>query len=366
MTKTFLRVVAVLLLTPLSSAHSNAQAPKPSTPTTPQTASPVKSAPLDEPLLFFDLQVVRQDTGEIVTGLSPSDFKVVDEGFTRPIQRMSYGRYPLSIILLADVSKKFQTSMMRLRPALVNALDKLNAVDQVSLIAFGERSQVIQEFTKDRKVIAEKFRTLDDPGLLQTLGNNQQLEKALAVAGASMEKVPIMHRKLIVLLTTENAFTWLPKLSRAGKADSPVVRHAGSTINGVIQVKGRNGFSSALLNMASMGGVIAGAGSGVFVPPYPVGLHQTPPVIRAWAARTGGEVFASEGDRISTGLIALFERMRERVLIGFSPLNKSMDGSFRRLDLIVSPELQRREGVVELRFPEGYLAKPGSMVESKP
>jgi VWFA-related protein len=352
MTKTFLRLLAILLLAPLSFTQLQAQ-----------STSPLKTSGQDEPLLLFDLQVVRSGTGEIVTGLSPADFKVLDEGFTRPVRQLSYGRYPLSIVLLADVSKGFQTSLMRLRLGLANAFEKLNDADEVSLIAFGERSQMIQEFTKDRNAVAEKFRTLDDPGLLKTLGDGQQLEKALAVAGAKMEKVSPSRRKLIILMTSENAFSWLPKLSRSSKADSPVVRHAGSTINGVIQVKGRNGFSSAFLNAVSLGGVFAGVGAGV--PPYPVGLHQTPPVIRTWAARTGGEVFASEGDRISTGLIALFERMRERVIVGFAPMNKTMDGSFRRLDLMISPELTNREGPVELRFPEGYLARPGSLVGGK-
>ena len=48
--------------------------------------------------------VVRRDTGETVIALAPSDVKVFEDGFARPVKQLSYRRYPLSVVLLVDVT----------------------------------------------------------------------------------------------------------------------------------------------------------------------------------------------------------------------------------------------------------------------
>jgi VWFA-related protein len=308
--------------------------------------SPGGSQELDESMILFDLQVVRRDTGELITGLATSDLQLVEDGFTRPVKQLSYGRLPLSVVLLVDVSKSFQPALEKLKTGMANALEKLGHKDEVAIIAFGERALVMEGFTRDRKTIAGKFASLDASALRNIIGDKQKLENGLIKAGAELDKAHPLRRRVIVLLTTENSFSWLPKPSRFNQTRSREVIHAGSTINGLILVKGPGLFSKALMTAATIG-----AG----YPPY---IHQTPPVVNAWAGRTGGEVFSTPRDGLSTGLIALFERMRQRLTVGFTPLDKTMDGSFRRLNVLVSPNLERRVGDVELRFPEGYLAKP--------
>lgn len=357
MTKRCFRALALfVLLAPLS---PSAQTQAPQNPTEKQEK---KEAPApnqaggnpaadDEPMVLLDVQVIRRETGEPVTSLAPQDLGLAEDGLARPVKQLAYRRFPLSVVLVVDATKPFQPSRANLGTGLRNALDKLGEKDEVALLAFGQRPQVIESFSRDRKTITDRFSALDDPALQKTLGEKPQLEKALMAAGALMEKAAPRHRRIIVLLTSENSFSLLPKPSRFDQAGSPEVIQAGSTINGVIQLKGPGLFSKVLLTAATVGTYgLAG----------PLAM-QPPPVVQTWAARTGGEVFATERDGLATGLIALFERMRERVTLGFVPLNKTMDGAFRRLRIYASPSLERREGEVELRFPEGYLAKPAAL-----
>jgi VWFA-related protein len=307
-----------------------------------------KSAADDEPMVLLDVQAVRRDTGEPITTLAPSDLVLAEDGLTRPVKQLAYQRFPLSVVLVVNATRSFQPSRAKLGAGLRVALEKLGEKDEVALLAFGRQSQVIEGFTRDRKTIADQFGTLDDPALQKSLGEKPEIEKALMTAGGLMEKAAPRRRRVLVLLTSEKSFSLLPKPSRYSQADSPQVIQAGSTINGVIQVKEMGTFSKLLLATAVVG---------TFGLATPMAI-QPPPVVQTWAARTGGEVFATERDGLATGLIALFERMRERVTLGFVPLNPTMDGSFRRLRLSASSRLERREGEVELRFPEGYLAKP--------
>ncbi len=339
MTNTFLRSLGVSFLLVI--------------PTIIATAQNTKTDKLDEPTIVLDVQVVRQDTGEPVTSLTANDLKLAEDGFSRPIQQISHGRHPRSIVIMVDITKGFQQALGTLKGAMANALEKLGARDEVALLAFGANAETIEGFTRDRNLIAHKFLTLDAQAMQKKLGATQELEKALKAAGTLLEKAPASRHRSIVLLTSESSFMLLPSPSRYSRPGSPEAIKARGTIFGVIQMRG--GVFSRLMQ-----GAAATSAGFLGLPGAPT--LQAPPVIRAWAERTGGETFATDRDGLSSALIALFDRMRERVTITFAPLNKTMDGSFRRLQIVSSAGLERREGPVQIRVPEGYFAKPSLLI----
>jgi hypothetical protein len=53
----------------------------------------------------------------------------------------------------------------------------------------------------------------------------------------------------------------------------------------------------------------------------------------------------------------VIERLRQRYTIGYSSTNASYDGRFRKIKLLVIPEVEKREGGVAVLTRKGYYAK---------
>ncbi|HZS10555.1 MAG TPA: VWA domain-containing protein [Blastocatellia bacterium] len=315
------------------------------TPVAAQTTTPKPAASGDDALVLLDVQLIRAGTGEPVTRLSPGDIRVFEDGAECPVREISHGRLPLAVVLVVDVGKSFHPTIGHLTPEIESALGRLGARDEVAVVAFNESAEVIQEFTRDRKLIAQKFAALSDPVWQKKLGGKQKLEAGLARAGALMEKGNPLSRRVIVLMTRETIYTWLPRSGDYKVAASREVLTSGSTICGALLTRGRSGFAT-FMSVVSV------------FPVVPPDQRNDPLVIRSWASRTGGEVFGGPKEALGTGLAALFARLHERVVISIVPRSLTRDGSYHTLRMAPSSDLERREGAVEIRAIEGYFARP--------
>lgn len=140
---------------------------------------------------------------KFITDLEQSDFRVLEDGQPRPIQRFEREtNLPLRIALLMDTSNSIRA---RLRFEQDAAIDFLNDVvrhnkDMALLITFDNEPQVVQDFTGD---VAELTAAIEK----QRAGGGTALWDAIFTAAQRLERAPLPQgpdpqvRRLIVVLS---------------------------------------------------------------------------------------------------------------------------------------------------------------------
>ena len=108
---------------------------------------------------------VTNPSGSYVTDLQKQDFKLYMDGQQRTIDffRQDFNT-PVSIAIIVDTSGSMQPKLPQARAAIIEFLRNLNDKDDVSLFAFSGRPFMLQTFTTDHNLVAQRL------GLLHAMG----------------------------------------------------------------------------------------------------------------------------------------------------------------------------------------------------
>src|SRR5438105_859336 len=115
-------------------------------------------------LVVLDVQVVNRQTGQIVTGLTKEDFTLFDEGVNQEISHFSQEKLPLSIVLLLDAKESLLPFIRQIRNGPLQILRRLQPQDEVSIMAFGSSTEILQDFTKDKQLATKKLDEINYVG----------------------------------------------------------------------------------------------------------------------------------------------------------------------------------------------------------
>src|SRR5215510_10161381 len=133
-------------------------------------------------LVVFDAQVIDKKTRKVFGGLRRDDFEIYEENVKQPIAYFSQDQLPLSVLLLLDISRSVTPIIEQVGAGANGALQRLKPEDEVAVMAFADYPKLIQPFTKDRKVAAEK---ISEAGTTY-LGHGTYLNEALHAAEQAM------------------------------------------------------------------------------------------------------------------------------------------------------------------------------------
>ncbi len=270
-----------------------------------QDKEPPDVIKINTDLVVFDAQVVDKKTRRVIDDLTREDFEITDSGVRQQVSYLSRDELPLSIILLLDVSGSVRPFIHGIRDGALDALQHLKANDQVAVMAFATSSQLVQDFTKDRRMVAEKIKAATGS---DRLGVGTVLAPALDDAALKMFTVPQTSRCVIIVITDNLMLT-----SEAQKKKIlQDLFDSGSVVYGLIV----NG------SVFAYGGVR--------------GVDQ-------YAKQTGGEIVNAGEKSVATKLALVIDHLRSRYTIGFRPTNTIEDGRFRPVEVTISPGQNRDE-----------------------
>ena len=253
------------------------------------------------------ITAVVTDGGRFVPNLSPTSFKLWEDGVAQKIQHFSAEGSPLEIVVAIDVSESMTSAMPQLKNAVKKFLSALGPKDQVTLAAFNDSMFTL---TRRETSPAMRLRAVDR---IAPWGGTA-LYDVIVRAVQQLSKQP--GRRVLVVFSDGDD------------------RTSHSTIKTVEEAVRAN---DATLFMVALG-------RGVREAQLRTGIERL-------VNLSGGRVlFVERSDQLQAPFTEILEELSNQYIVGYESTNSKHDGSWREVKLEVPG------GGYEVRARQGYRA----------
>jgi len=286
-------------------------------------------------LVVVDADVRDRTNGEVVFGLSRSDFVLYEDGVKQSVTHFSQDLWPLSVLLVVDSSGSTWADFEQLRRRLMDALRYLRPEDEVALMGTASRTELIHGFTRDHWRVAEALQSFHEG----SLGDDGILVHDAVHAAAEYVRVAADPRKRrAIVFVTDDFGTQSRFKGRSERETLSEVFETDSTICAVI-IRVVDPVSRQVIK---------------YHPGHQILFHGS---VATYVARTGGESIDSKNRDVEAKLAGVIHRLRNRYSLGYVSTNPKRDGGSRRIELKLTPEAQKRVHSAAVRFKRGYYAR---------
>jgi len=277
----------------------------------------------------------QKKTGRIITNLLKDDFTVFEDGVQQTVSHFSQEKLPLSIILLVDRAGCINAFNDRIRAATIKAFGDLKEEDEIAIMTFSNKVALSQPFTRDRQLIADQIMAVER----QHHSEQHYFNAGMYEAANYMNKAanPTGRRAIIVLTSLEASIDF----SRISEKQAlEAVLESGATVSGVLvkTVAGRieqgiRGKPTSLLRH--------------------IGLRSGS--LKMFVDETGGELISAEPEKMEETLTSVVSNIAESYSLAYLPTNSARDGKRRKIRVLLSPEIDKREGQTVLITRRSYI-----------
>jgi VWFA-related protein len=272
-------------------------------------------------LVKVDVEV-QDAKGVGVSGLRSGDFIVYDEEEREAIADFAAESQPVRVLILLDVSPSMSKYLADLGAKSTEALRSLRLGDEVALMGFAARSQLIQPLTSDTKSVGAQ---IIGNIYKQTLGRETLVNEALLEAAKYLSAQPGKARKAILIVTDNEG-------ARKNVMDDEVVRalHAGNII---------------------VSAILVGESASSYVRARYDSPTMTPPDVQRFVAETGGQVIT--GAAPAQALRPILKGLTTRYSFQYTAPSAE-EGSFRRIRVELTPGAASRYPHAKIKARSGY------------
>ena len=263
-------------------------------------------------------QVLNRKTTVFVGGLRKEDFSIFQGGVKQNITEFIEEDSPVSVVLLLDVSGSMQSDINLIKAVVTESLRLLKREDEVSLVTFADKPEVVLKFTKDKKLVNEKMGELSKKRIH---GSTNVCEGLFSAAMLMNDASNSPGRRIIIVVTDNQTNSYSEPHSQEDVINA--LTAAGVIVHGVITPRsGLQSGETPVFNFRS--------GVGPYV------------------QKTGGVLLDLVTIRVGSKLIALMQNLHKRYLLRFRP--SDLKGNKRKdtIKLKISPEAEKREGKMDV------------------
>ena len=141
-------------------------------------------------LALVDVQVLHIKTGTPAPALQASDFKVSEEGVPQEILHFSRDEFPLSVVLLFDLTDSVRGVLKRLAEGAKTTLEHFKAADEVAVMVYSGHAS-FRSMGSPRIVLARN-RARHRSGRQHDVGRTGSLQRGCLSGGhrASASRQP--------------------------------------------------------------------------------------------------------------------------------------------------------------------------------
>ena len=289
----------------------NSDVPPPA-PAAPRLKNPEGTAPfslrVEVPEVTVDVGVLLEKTGQFVPGLLPGNFRVYEDGNLQNVIGFKRVEAPITALLVCEFAATNYNFIYDMRNAAYEFSQQLRPQDYVGMMTFDMRTQIVTDFTQDKRQLVEAINSLRMPSFRET-----NLFDALYEAEDRLSRIE--GRKYIILIASgRDTFSRLTfdKILQKVKSTPNVTIFAVSTGGGMrVMTEGRGGMMGSMRDMDYL---------------------QADNEMKNFASVTGGRWFNPrfEGE-LPDIFKAINENIRSKYQLVYHPTNAKQDGTYRKL-----------------------------------
>jgi VWFA-related protein len=150
---------------------------------------------VDVPVVTVDVNVVLQKSGQFVPNLAQQNFRVYEDGVVQPLIAFQRTQAPITAVLLCEFAANSYYFIYDMRNAAYAFAQQLKPDDYVAVMTYDMHTQILTDFTQDKRLIYQSLNSLMIPGF-----NETNLFDALYEALDRLSRVE--GRKYIVLIAS--------------------------------------------------------------------------------------------------------------------------------------------------------------------
>jgi VWFA-related protein len=286
-------------------------------------------------LVLVDVLPVQKKTGRVISDLKKEDFTIYEDGVKQSVSHFSRDKLPVSVVLLVDRAGCVNPFNEQIRAATTKAISHLKPEDEVAIMTFSNKVTLFQPFTRDRKLIADKISTVER----QHESEQHYFNAAIYEASEYMKHAanPAGRRAIIVLTSLEASIDF----SKVSEKEALLsVLESGAVVSGIL--------------VQTLGGRID---QGIRGKPTSLLRHLglRSGSLKMFVKETGGELAGAAPEKIDATLNRMVDNISASYSLAYISTNTSRDGKRRKVRVVISPEVEKREGSVALTARRSYV-----------
>ena len=263
--------------------------------------------------------------GKPVTGLTGSDFTVLEDGVEQPLAFFGAGEVPLDVALVIDASASMGPDLPRVKTAARGLVRSLRATDRGAVVEVKDAVRIPQPLTSDRKQIEAGIHALRASGSTALYDGLYVMLKEFEHARRDSREI---RRQALVLLSDglDNTSHLL--------------------FDDVMQLARRVGVSIYVIALRGEAASIRRADQTAFE-------LQAEYTMRTVARESGGRAFFPKAAReLSSIYDTIAQELASQYELGYVPVTPGANGAFKRVLVRMKPPMDALP-----RTRSGYYAK---------
>jgi VWFA-related protein len=260
---------------------------------------------VDVPVVTVDVGVVLEKTHQFVPNLKQENFRVYEDGVAQPLSGFQKIQAPITAVLLCEFAANSYYFIYDMRNAAYSFFQQLQPNDYIAVVTYDMHTQILTDFTTDKRLVAEAMNSLTIPTWRETNMFDalyQTLDRLTRVEG----------RKYVILIGSgRDTFSkiTLDKTLQKIKATPNVTIFSVGT-----------GQAARIMSEGRMGQIAQ------------MDYLQADNEMSTFARMTGGQSFFP---RFSGEMPDIFHQIndtiRNQYVLSYKPSNAKMDGGYRKL-----------------------------------
>ena len=262
---------------------------------------------VDVPEVTLDVGVILQKTHEFVPNLQPVNFRVYEDGVPQKVVAFKRTRAPITAVLLCEFASTNYWFVYDMRNAAYAFAQQLQPDDYIAVVTYDLKTQILTDFTQDKRLVYESLNTLVIPGFRET-------DMFDAVYSTLDRLSRIEGRKYVILIGS--GYDSFSKINL-----DKVLAKIKATPNVTI-------FSVGTGQAARITG---NARSGMFGPKE-IDYLQADNQMSTFARMTGGQSFFPRfAGEMPDIFHSINDSIRNQYVLTYTPTNAKQDGSYRKI-----------------------------------
>lgn len=276
---------------------------------------PDYSIKVDVPLVSLDVLVTTKD-GQFIPGLQRGNFKIFEDGVEQKVSNFNQSEAPITAVLLIEFANTSYNYMYDALNASYTFASGLKKEDWVAVVAYDMKSQILVDFTQDKRAVMGGLNMLRIPGF-----SERNLFDALF---DTLDRVDRIEGKKYVVLVSSGRDTFsklnLDQILKKVKSTKDTTIYSVSIGRELREWMESHGYAGGIQTTDWL---------------------QADNQMNTFARLTGGRFY---NPRFQGELPGIFHDIaadiRNQYTIAYHPTNPKLDGTYRKLKV----ELQAPEG----------------------